>query len=246
MMERPAEDLGVVLPEPKSSKKKKMTKNNNGVGDGMTKSMRRFLEARAMSAAKDAEVTRKAAEIGGDRGGTKLEDAVAASTMRFAAARREQVAKNQRHQQQQQQQRRHHQDDGDALPKATTKRSNDRRTGDGSTAALASSGLQVSNVVQSHRTNRQVKRRAFEKKKRQKKRDKRLGVTRLDDDVDYDDDEEDDVDGQPFMRGRRNRGDFVSANEDDDNLPAFRRVNEAPPSFALGVRGKPFTRNLSR
>lgn len=242
MMERPAEDLGVALPEPKSSKKKKMTTKKNGVGDGMTKSMRRFLEARAMSAANDAEVARKAAEVGGDRDGTKLEDAVAASTMRFAAARREQFAKNQR-----QQQRQRHQDDGDAMLKATTKRSNDRRPGDGSAAALTSSGPQVSNVVQSHRTNRQVKRRAFEKKKRQKKRDKRLGVTRIDDVEDYDDeDEEDDVGGQPFMRGRRNRGDFVSANEDDDNLPAFRRVNEAPPSFALGVRGKPFTRNLSR
>ena len=233
MMKRPAEDLGVAVPESKSSKKKKKMTKNDGVGDdGMTKSMRRFLEARAMSTAKDAEAARKAAETGGDRIGTKLEDAVAAGTMRFAAARRERLAKNEQQQQQQQQQ----QEDGGAQ---ATKKNNDRRPR-GNAAVPASTGPE-SSVLQSHRTNRQVKRRAFQKKKRQKKRDKRLGVMRIDD-VDYDDDE----DAQPFVRGRRGRGDFVSVNEEDDHLPAFRRVNEAPPLFALGSRGKPFTRNLSQ
>ena len=210
MMQRPAEDLGVVVPEARGAgkgRKKKSSADGGREGtERMTKSMRRFMSGLERMDKQETTSTSK----------STVEEDVTANDRRFALVRKK------------------------------------NRTAAAAAAATTTGGIAGANdegddrpkgdvQVSAHRTNRQIKRRAFEKRKKLKKRAKRLGYT--DEDEDYGDDDDEELDN--VLSGGKGRRRYSEQAGDARKVPSFLRVNEAPPSFALGPRGKPHARKQS-
>ena len=218
MMQRPAEDLGVVVPEARGAgkgRKKKSSADGGREGtERMTKSMRRFMSGLERMDKQETTSTSKS---------MVEEDVTANDHRRFALVRKKNRTA--------------------ATATATTTTATATTTTGGIAGANDEGDDRPKGDVQVsvHRTNRQIKRRAFEKRKKLKKRAKRLGYT--DEDEDYGDDDDEELDN--VLSGGKGRRRYSEQAGDARKVPSFLRVNEAPPSFALGPRGKPHARKQS-
>lgn len=235
MLERSAHDLGVSIPERDNKNKKNKTKKSKRGDAGeesnadLTRSMRRFMEVRARQ--QNEQVT--TASNGDDK--TLFGDAISPE-QRFASARRQMVESRAR----------------SMTGKATNKIDDVSRKGEGSGSVAPYESQRNEQQQQQqqqkqlqyaqNRTNRQFKRRAFEKKKRVKKRTKRLGIETFE--YDDEDDEyavkDDTAFDTSFMSNKQKAMKAVSerGREEKDHRSSLFQVNSAPPS----IKRKPITK----